>query len=996
MGRQFDQDPKAAGYRHLRGGRFVKWQGKTASIAPFVGSCAATLMLGAFSIGEAGAAACTSQVKGVFVANDYVDLNAPACEIRAADVAPVIGNQFIQDVGFLVFSHGTSNTLTILEDITTTIKGRGGILSYDNDEGPSSTVDARGRTINLTLENIDSSLPAGDAISKQGVEVLNRSRVEVGTLNLTMLGLPAMYGHQGILAAGTAKFDNLDIRMSSAADGTVPLVGIRAYRNGDAAGHVEVTNRLKIDIQTGSHPAAGIHVSGPGSEVRLHDSDITVATTVTFASTDSVNAIHLGENGSGGQAGPGMLYSTGTMILDTTGTGGSAIRIERQGSILDANYDTSRTEIRARDAAIVVTGDPGADGSATITSFKDLIAETDWISLIYVSSPQQDYRLNVRGQDSRLHAETYLLSVIGNTGSKNNVTLNLSQGYMEGMTYRDGGPDSATHRAQVTNLTLNLSDGATWQLKPAGTTTTSLFTTLTLTDAHLIARHADSAPANFTLLAEAWDEASGSVIRGDVVNTRSTIDLANDLAGDVLTIDGNYTTGGGLWRMDAELTGTGLAADGGSTRSDTVTVTGNTLDSGNGADRIQVKNLAVADPTGLESYRLIQVNGTSDGKFVLDGRVVKGGYEYLLSQDANGSWYLASEVVSEPPPPESGEPAEPTNPTGPAEPGGGSEPSGTGGTGHSGTSVIRPEVGAYEANAVAAAAMFDHGWRDRSGAIRSTDRDRTLWLRLSGLHGSTESNHGQIGTDHERFALHFGSDLLRRKNDGNGEFVFGAMAGHGRQTAKATSSLTGFSADSRIDGQGLGVYGTWVQAPDTRRGWYVDGWVMLGRYDAKVRSVGFASQHYDIDSTTASIEAGHAIDMWHADGKRIWMEPQAQLIWSDIDGNTFSDHSGTRITLGGHSLTSRLGLRTSIDMPSHSPRGAAGFAQIDWLHAIRHPDLSLGSYQADFDATDALRVSLGYGQDVSRQARIDLRLDYTDASGGSDSIGANISLNYSF
>ncbi|WP_341645552.1 autotransporter family protein [Thauera sp. SDU_THAU2] len=776
-----------------------------------------------------------------------------------------------------------------------------------------------------------------------------------------MRNLPTMQAHHGIFATGTAKFDTLNIDMSSAVNGNTPLVGIQ--------------------------------VSGPDSEVRLHNSDITLATTALSWSPGTGSAIRLGEDG----IAPGKLYSTGTMRLDTTRSGEDGIVIKHPGSVLDANFDTSRTEIRTTNTAIAVEGSPGVGNPATITAFNNLIAETNSIALVYVSPEQQDYRLNVRGGDSKLLAGTYLIAVIGRNGGESNATLNLSQGYMQGLSFREEVPGSAMHRAEATNLTVNLDDGATWQLKQAGSRTATHFTSLNLTDSHLIAHNTDSTPANFTLLAEAWDQASGSAIRGKVVNTRSTIDLSNDLAGDVLTIDGNYTTGGGLWLMDAELTGTGLVADGGMTRSDLVVIEGDTIAGGDGADRVRVENLALADPTGLESYRLIQVDGNSDGRFVLDGRVVKGGYEYLLNQDANGSWYLASEVATEPPPVPGGpteptDPTGPTNPTSPTEPGGG----GSGGTGNAGTAVIRAEVGAYEANALAAAAMFDHGWHDRLGAARSTDAGRTLWLRIAGQHGSTESNRGQLGTDHDRYTLHFGSDLLRWNSGGRGEFVVGAMAGHGRQNADAKSGLSGFAADGRMDGHGLGVYGTWVQHSDTRQGWYVDSWLMLGRYDAEVRSTGFATQHYDIDATTVSLEAGHAFDIWRSESRRVRLEPQLQLIWSEVDGGAFIDRSGTRIALDGHSLTSRLGLRTSVELPSGGARDASGFVQVDWLHAIERPELSLDSYRASFNGDDALRIGIGYGQKLSRQARVDLRLDYTDTSGGSDSIGANISLNYGF
>lgn len=287
--------------------------------------------------------------------------------------------------------------------------------------------------------------------------------------------------------------------------------------------------------------------------------------------------------------------------------------------------------------------------------------------------------------------------------------------------------------------------------------------------------------------------------------------------------------------------------------------------------------------------------------------------------------------------------------------------------------------------------------RSRTGAIRIQETGQNIWMRLGGLHGSAMGEHGQLETDHDRLTALLGANLGRWTSSGKDEVTLGAMAGYGTQDSSTTSNITLYTSDSQLKGYGLGLYANWLQDKLDSRGWYVDAWLMLGRYDAEVNSSGFQTQSYDIDTTTASLETGYAFNALETEKSRVWFEPQAQLIWTDVDAGSFVDDARTRITSDGTNLTSRLGVGASMDRLAEMGRVAStSFVQLDWLHALERPNLTMDVYEASFGRKDALRVSIGHDAKWSESLRLNLKFEYTGASGGGDSVGAHLGFNYRF
>lgn len=590
-----------------------------------LGSLRSSLIIGALLLSQnAISAECSTNANGTITVNNSI--NTAGCSVES--IGSEIGNTSIWNTGILQYSQGVNRNITILNDLSFTIKGSAGIAVGGTSPAYVSTFDASNKTIDLTIANLDTNAakPEGDNIAKVGVGSSHGATVKIGTMNLTMLSLPngtsysERFEHYGVVAGSSvnageqenfngmysrALFDNLDINMASTNNtgflaSSYPLVvGIRAIQGASrnsgngAAGYVSVSDTLNLNIKNGKNDAIGIYISGSEinnvtPQVHLHDSNIKIV-----SSSSRANAIRLGKSAAIG-TGEGQLYSSGKMFLDTTEAPNDAsIDIIWQGALLDANENTSRTEIKSGKEAITISGNASQATAKTITNFNNLIVNktgNNGSDLINVAGGQNLYQLSVRGEDSNLISnngkDAYILDVAGSASSASNVLFNFSQGRMQGL----------INTSNASKLDVNIADDATWQLEKNASSTTASFTTLNLNNSSLIAHDVNNGNSTGN------NSISSFTLKGNVLAKNSEIDMANGVAGDHLTIDGNFTTGGNTWLMDSYLTGEGVSTNNGGdgkSYTDTVTITGDTID--RGYDYVWINNLNMNKPTGQQA-----------------------------------------------------------------------------------------------------------------------------------------------------------------------------------------------------------------------------------------------------------------------------------------------------------------------------------------------------------------------------------------------------------
>lgn len=383
-----------------------------------------------------------------------------------------------------------------------------------------------------------------------------------------------------------------------------------------------------------------------------------------------------------------------------------------------------------------------------------------------------------------------------------------------------------------------------------------------------------------------------------------------------LTVAGDYEGNEGLFRMRSRL-GDDTSA------SDLLHIMGST----SGDSFISVDALDGAGDYTNDGIRLVQVDGSSNGRFALAGRVVAGPHEYFLYQGAlsaanDGHWYLRSSLEPETVDPAVIEP--PVTPETP-EPEAGSDPDPV-----VLPRVLRPEVGAYRANQMAALEMFQGG----PGAGEDDERDgahHTVWARFDRRHTSFDIGN-QLTTTSSSNELTLGADLFR---DADNEAHVGIMASAGSADTRGTSLLTHYAAKGRVRGAAAGIYGGFRGDDGT----YLRGWTQYAHVNQRLEGDGLAMERYGSGVLTASLEAGHRWRQAVTRDTDTYIEPQAQITTTRLRGGAHREANGTRIApIHASGATARLGVRTAARWNTPNGHVASPYFAVNWIRRLGRLD----------------------------------------------------------
>jgi autotransporter family porin len=453
-------------------------------------------------------------------------------------------------------------------------------------------------------------------------------------------------------------------------------------------------------------------------------------------------------------------------------------------------------------------------------------------------------------------------------------------------------------------------------------------------------------------------EMTGDSLVGNLSARNSTIAFTHDDGTfKTLTVTGDYVGDNALLQMN-----TVLGEDGSST--DRLHVLGNTA----GQTGIAVNNIGGAGALTHDGIQLVQVDGVSNGSFNLVGRAVGGAYEYFLhkggiTDPTDGDWYLRSALPVDPPVDPGTDPVVVTPPVDPdpcfslacVDP-----------EGPSPSLVQRPETGAYLANQAAAVGMFDHSMHQRLGEpnlaerLKSDDLLGSAWLRTTTDHTRFNAADGQLDVGTHHSMLQAGTDLAKWGQDSRG--LAGVMLATGTSTTQSTSNLTGYGAKGTVDGNAVGLYATWFQRPAEQTGVYVDAWVQASRFKNTVQGDALARERYDSKATTASLEAGYAFKVRQSANSALYVEPQAQVTWTDFSMDDHMERNGTRVrSLEAGGLQTRLGLRVYGHNTATSGNRVQPFVGINWIRT-RGEGNSLAldeTYQAGGQPRDVYQAKAG-------------------------------------
>ncbi|EPJ7087437.1 autotransporter outer membrane beta-barrel domain-containing protein [Citrobacter amalonaticus] len=386
-----------------------------------------------------------------------------------------------------------------------------------------------------------------------------------------------------------------------------------------------------------------------------------------------------------------------------------------------------------------------------------------------------------------------------------------------------------------------------------------------------------------------------------------------------MTINGDYTGDNGLLALRTVL-GDDLSA------TDKLVVRGDT----SGTTRVSVSNAGGNGAATTEGIRIIDVEGVSNGTFVKEGRIVAGAYDYDIVKRDNQNWSLTSVALPGPIPPTP--PVEPKEPEVPAPP----TPAGP--------HQYRPETGSYLANILAANTLFTTRLHDRLGETQYTDaltgeqKVTSLWMRHIGGHNRFKDGSGQISTQSNRYVMQLGGDIAQWSTDGLDRWHLGLMAGYANSKSRSHSSLTGYTSRGEVSGYSAGLYGTWYANDADKTGAYVDGWMLYNWFDNTVSGQGLASEKYDSDGITASVETGYTWKLAElSERNALYIQPKAQITWMDVQADTHIEKNGTRVVdKTDGNLQTRLGVKAYLQghhaMDDGKDRTFQPFVEANWIH----------------------------------------------------------------
>lgn len=361
------------------------------------------------------------------------------------------------------------------------------------------------------------------------------------------------------------------------------------------------------------------------------------------------------------------------------------------------------------------------------------------------------------------------------------------------------------------------------------------------------------------------------------------------------TINGDYTSNRGVIEIE-----TMLGDDSSST--DRLVVKGDT----SGTADVHVLNVGGTGAQTVEGIKIIDVLGASNGLFSLNGdyvfegehAVIAGAYAYQLRQNGvatpeDGDWYLRStyvgplaEELSRRRPPRSlsewGTPIQ-------------DEP----------VHIYQPGVPLYEAYPQTLLALSElPTLRQRVGHRRDDDVvDRGIRGRVEGYHSQGEAYYTSSWADLEIDTSIMQVRLDRTMHeDATGNSVVAGVTAH---LGKARASVESLFGHGTIDSHAYGLGSTLTYTGSN--GVYLDAQAQVSwfRSDLDSHTLGGLVTNNHGWGYATGLEVGKQIAL----NSSLSLVPQAQLVYANVDFDSFTDPKGALVHAGNsHSLMGRAGI----------------------------------------------------------------------------------------
>ncbi len=391
------------------------------------------------------------------------------------------------------------------------------------------------------------------------------------------------------------------------------------------------------------------------------------------------------------------------------------------------------------------------------------------------------------------------------------------------------------------------------------------------------------------------DDKRGTVTIGGDVHNAGVITMQNGEPGDSIAILGDFTGHGGTVVLD-----TVLGDD--QSPTDRLLVSGDA----SGHSWVKIANIGGVGSYTNEGIKIIDIGGQSDGSFELDGDyttkdgqqaiMTSSAYAYTLqkgsgSGNKDGNWYLVSQNTRPI------DPTDPINPTGPRYSAAAPVYESYNATLQSLNRLptLQQRVGGRYSNNAANTALTNAGETTPAG----------IWGRIEGAHNRIQSasTAGALNQNINTVILQAGVDGQIYENE-QVRLIAGITGQYGNAHARIDNLSGDGSGEINTEGWGLGATATYYG----RNGFYLDAQAEANWYDSAldVDAVNRGLVHSNKGFGYAlSLEAGQRVTL-----NESWsLTTQAQLMWSSVDFDSFTDAYGARISSHeGDSLKGRIGL----------------------------------------------------------------------------------------
>ncbi len=213
----------------------------------------------------------------------------------------------------------------------------------------------------------------------------------------------------------------------------------------------------------------------------------------------------------------------------------------------------------------------------------------------------------------------------------------------------------------------------------------------------------------------------------------------------------------------------------------------------------------------------------------------------------------------------------------------------------------------------------------------------SLWLRQVG--GHTQSRADVLRTQSNRYVAQMGGEILTGNFSNTDHWAMGLMAGYANQSSTTTSVRSRYNnrTTSSLRGYSVGLYGTWMEDAKENTGLYLDSWIQYSWFRNAVNETGQASDSYSSKGFSVSAEGGYAYKLINGERTEFFIQPQVQLIWSDIAAEDHHTRTGIYVQDEGHgNVQSRLGIKAFLKGHSktddNTGREFKPFIETNWIH----------------------------------------------------------------